>query len=199
MPTRHATTTKKNDNKKNKKEFATMKIGTLRQLLVLQLESLLASERHARDTFPELAKAAAAPGLAECLQEQATTAREHVVRLDRVLERLAPPARPGAPALRPAVESPTSRALLRQCRDLAENAEVDPHVRDAALAALAHHVLHHDIAGYTSARAWSRLVGDDETARQLARSLDDEHASARRLGEVAAEVDRLAAIDLVKA
>jgi len=43
------------------------------------------------------------------------------------------------------------------------------------------------------------LIGDDETARTLGRSLDDEHAAARRLAEVAAEVDRLAAIDLLKA
>jgi ferritin-like metal-binding protein YciE len=176
-----------------------MKIGTLRQLLVLQLDSLLASERHARDTFPNLAKAASAPDLSESMQEQAATAREHVIRLDHVLERLAPPARPGAPALRSATESPTSQALLRQCADLAENTEVDPHVRDAALAALASHVLHHELAGYASARSWAKLIGDDETARTLGRSLDDEHAAARRLAEVAAEVDRLAAIDLFKA
>lgn len=176
-----------------------MKIGTLRQLLVLQLESLLASERHARDAFPDLAKAAAAAPLAEVLVEQATTAREHVVGLDRILERVAPPARPGAPALRPAAESPASRALLSQCEALGRDREVDPHVRDAALAALARHVLHHDIAGYVSARSWARLVGDDETARDLGRSLDDEHAAERRLAEVAADVDRLAAIDLVKA
>lgn len=176
-----------------------MKIGTLRQLLAMQLESLLASERHARDAFPNLAKAAASVSLAEVLLEQSATAREHVVRLDRILERVAPPPRPGGPPLRPAAESPTSRALLAQCETLGRDREVDPHVRDAALAALARHVLHHDIAGYASACSWARLVGDDDTARTLGRSLDDEHAAERRLLEVAAEVDRLAAVDLVKA
>jgi len=58
-------------------------------------------------------------------------------------------------------------------------------VRDAGLIAAAQRVEHYEIAGYGCARTYAELLGDNEGARLLQQTLDEEGATNKKLTELA--------------
>lgn len=175
-----------------------MPMDTLKNLFVGQLEELLASERHARETMARISKSASAPGLATALQEQAAAAREHATRLESILERYAAPAK-GRTSVKVPSESNACLGLMKDLTQVAEDRAADPHVRDVAMLGLAQHFLHREIAGYGCARAWARVLGDDRAVSELGRSLDDEKKSDASLSKLAERVNKLAVSTVVSA
>jgi ferritin-like metal-binding protein YciE len=56
---------------------------------------------------------------------------------------------------------------------------------DAGLIVGCQKVEHYEIAGYGSAVTFAKLLGDDEAARLLAQTLDEEKAADQKLTEIA--------------
>jgi len=168
-----------------------MSMQNLRQLLLVQLEELLASERHAHESLPRLAGAAGDAGLVQSLHDRADSAREHAVRLGVILERLSPGSTSRPPRSKP--ESRASQGLIQDCMSVASDLASERHVRDAAIIAVVQHFLHHEIAGYGCGRAWASILGDERTARDLARSLEEEKQADLALSRLAERLNREAA------
>jgi len=61
----------------------------------------------------------------------------------------------------------------------------DPAVKDAALIAAAQRVEHYEIAGYGTVRTWAQQLGDDQTARLLQQTLDEEGKTDKLLSQLA--------------
>lgn len=169
-----------------------MAMRSLRDLFLRQLHELHAGERHHAETLARLAGAAANPDLAAALRRHRDETLEQSRRLDGVLAAVGN--RLGTPGLAPVAEreSHGMHGLLRDCLELAGRDDVEPHVRDAAIIGLVQHVEHDEIAGYGCARTWARLLGLEEAAVALQRSLSEEKALDTELSRIGETLNKAA-------
>jgi ferritin-like metal-binding protein YciE len=56
---------------------------------------------------------------------------------------------------------------------------------DAALISIAQKVEHYEIASYGTVRTWAQLIGDEQTAKLLQQTLDEEGKTDKLLTELA--------------
>jgi ferritin-like metal-binding protein YciE len=164
-----------------------MPLNTMNNLLIEQINELYGAEKHCAEVLPRLARAASSPKLAAALRSHADQTEEHLSRLESVFEEVGASPRPST---RP--ESKGMKGLCQDCMNLANMTRVDPHVRDAALIAVAQHVEHDEIAGYGCARAWARLLGHDAAASLLQKTLNEERATDARLSKLAESLNKAA-------
>ncbi|MFG0285886.1 MAG: ferritin-like domain-containing protein [Phycisphaerales bacterium JB039] len=159
-----------------------MPIETLRDLYVEQLNELYAAEKHGLRALPELVEAASSPVLADAIEDLIQQKRQRLDRLEEIFE---------DSDIRPhARETRGMKGLLEDCLALSHNKKVEPHVRDAALIALAQHVEHDEIAGYGCARTWAQVLGEHDAAALLEKSLKDEKDADARLSKMARSINQ---------
>lgn len=169
-----------------------MAMRTLRDLFLRQLHELHAGERHHAETLSRLAAAAANPDLAAALRRHREETLEQARRLDATMAGIGNRLGPAAPPPGAERESHGMHGLLRDCLELAGRDDVEPHVRDAAIIGLVQHVGHDEIAGYGCARTWARLLGLEEAAVSLQRSLSEEKALDTELSRIAETLNKAA-------
>jgi ferritin-like metal-binding protein YciE len=63
--------------------------------------------------------------------------------------------------------------------------DMDEETMDAALIAIAQKVEHYEIASYGTVRTWAQAIGDDQTAKLLQQTLDEEGKTDKLLTELA--------------
>ena len=78
---------------------------------------------------------------------------------------------------------PTAR-LIEEGKEMMGE-DMDDETMDAALIAVAQKVEHYEIASYGTVRTWAQLLGDDQTARALQQTLDEEGKTDKLLTELA--------------
>jgi Domain of unknown function (DUF892) len=66
-------------------------------------------------------------------------------------------------------------------------------LKDAGLIAAAQRVEHYEMAGYGTARTYAELLGDQEGARLLALTLEEERQTDQKLSELAKSTVNIAA------
>ena len=81
---------------------------------------------------------------------------------------------------------------------VAEGAEMieeegDEEVKDAGLIAAAQRVEHYEMAGYGTARAYAKLLGDREGAKLLQTTLEEEKQTDQKLSQLANSAINVAA------
>lgn len=145
----------------------------LRRLLLQQVAEMHAAEKDAVQVLAELAAAARSPRLGLLLRLHVAETREHIARMRGILDRngIAPVT----------LASRGKRGLLEDCIELACRDDAEPGVRDAALAAVAVHLEHDEIASYQVLRLWARKLGMHEEAHALAMTMSDELRLEARL------------------
>jgi ferritin-like metal-binding protein YciE len=67
-------------------------------------------------------------------------------------------------------------------------------VRDAALIGAAQRVEHYEMAGYGCARAFAEQLGNDEAAKLLQQTLEEESAADKKLTKIATQKVNQAAL-----
>jgi ferritin-like metal-binding protein YciE len=86
------------------------------------------------------------------------------------------------------------QGLLSEASELMGE-RADPDVMDAGLIVDCQKVEHYEIAGYGSAVTFCKLLGDQESARLLAQTLDEEKMADEKLTEIAENSINLEAED----
>lgn len=154
-----------------------MALRTLKDLYVQQLEELYNGEKHSLQVVPTLAGAATDPDLATTFDDDVEATRSHLQTLERIFDRMniAPLAK----------ESEGMEGLLGDCLEISADDRAEPHVRDAALIAVAQHVKHDEIAGYGCAKAWAQTLGEVQAREALQTMLDEEKDLDLRLTNIA--------------
>jgi ferritin-like metal-binding protein YciE len=71
--------------------------------------------------------------------------------------------------------------------------EADGEVKDAGLIAAAQRVEHYEMAGYGTARTYAELLGDQEGAKLLALTLEEEKETDQKLTKLAKSAINVAA------
>ncbi len=156
--------------------FSSMTLNSLNDLFVIQLQDLYDAEQRLTKALPKMADAAHNKELKSAFQNHLRETEQHVSRLEKVFSIM------GVTAQRETCEA--MKGLIAE-GDEAVSAGGDPEVRDAALIAAAQRVEHYEIAGYGTVRTLAQQVGQNEAARILQETLDEEGACDKKLTQIA--------------
>ncbi len=153
-----------------------MKINSLEALFVHELKDLYSAEKQMVQGLQKLAKKASREELRSAFEQHLEETRGQVERLEKIFEGL---------NWSPRGEKCEGMAgLISEAEEIMENTE-DPDVLDAALIAAAQKQEHYEISGYGTARTYAQMLGNNEAARLLQQTLDEESAADERLNKLA--------------
>ena len=151
-------------------KFFSANLDNLRKLYIDQLQQLHSVETQITDALPQMIDAATDTRLKQGLQSHLQETRVHVQRVEQILNQL-----DGK------VDSKKSKgiaALIAEGEDVIKDA-TDDSVRDAGIIAAAQKVEHYEMAAYGTVRNWAEILGQDNQADLLDKTLEEEkHADA---------------------
>jgi ferritin-like metal-binding protein YciE len=160
-----------------------MKMKTLSDLFLHELKDLYSAEKQLTKALPKMAKAATNDDLREAFQSHLEETEGHVQRLEEIFERLDVNPR-GA-------KCKAMEGLIEEGQELLEE-DMEDDVKDAALICAAQRVEHYEIAGYGGARTFAERLGNDEAAKLLQQTLDEEGAADKKLTKISGTVNEAA-------
>jgi ferritin-like metal-binding protein YciE len=153
-----------------------MEMTDLQDLLVENLRDLYSAENQILKALPKAAKKVENEELRTALEEHVEQTQGHVKRLEQILGRWGE--KPGGKKCH------GMEGLLKEAKELLGE-DAAPEVLDAGLIVDCQKVEHYEIAGYGSAVTFAKLLGDDEAARLLAQTLDEEEQADKKLSDIA--------------
>ena len=153
-----------------------MEMSHLQDLYVEELKDLYSAENQMLKNLPRMAKKASNEQLAQSFQMHVEQTRQHVERLEQIFEKLGKSPR-GKKCQ--GMEGLIEEAKEMMAEDMAED------VLDAALISAAQKAEHYEIASYGTVRTYARLLGDEEAARLLQQTLDEEGETDKKLTKLA--------------
>jgi len=161
-----------------------MRIETLRDLYVEQLQDLYSAETQLVKALPKMAKAASHPQLQQAFNEHLAQTEQQIQRLEQIFEQLG--------------KNPKGQTckgmegLIKEGEEMIK-AKGDPAAIDAGLIAAAQRVEHYEIAGYGCVRTYARQLGEQQGASLLQQTLDEETQTDTKLTGLAEQVINLEA------
>lgn len=157
-----------------------MKENSLRELYVEELKDLYSAETQMIKALPKMAKAATSPDLKAGFEEHLQQTREHVTRLQTILE-----------ALDENPKGKTCKGMEGLVKEGAELIEEDPGPEelDAGLISAAQRVEHYEIAGYGCVATYAKLLGEEQAEKLLRQTLDEEKETDRKLTELSEDIN----------
>lgn len=162
-----------------------MELETLEKLYVDELKDLWSAENQILKALPKMIKAASHRELKQAFTAHEKQTKEHVKRLEQVCAELG-----YSPRGKKCVGM---EGLLKEGSDLIKE-RPDPDVLDAGLISAAQHVEHYEMAGYGTVRTWARLLGYDDQADILQKTLDEEGDTDKLLTGLAERSINVAAV-----
>ncbi|MES2730662.1 MAG: ferritin-like domain-containing protein [Bacteroidota bacterium] len=149
-----------------------MKLETLRNLYVSQLQDIYNTEKQIVASLPKLARSASNSKLKSGFEKHLSETKNQVKRLEQIFQSL---------GVQPREE--TSKPMIGLAAEGQEiiDAKGDADVLDAALISAAQKIEHYEIASYGTILAYAKLLGDKESAKLLKASLEEERATDKRL------------------
>jgi len=155
-------------------------LASLHDLLVDELRDLHSAETQLVAALPKMAKAATNRDLKKGFTRHLQQTRGHVRRLARAMK-----------ILKDSPKGKKCQAMAGLIREGAEaiQAKGPAAVRDANLIGAAQRVEHYEMAAYGTARAFAEKLVQDDIARLLQETLDEEAATNKQLGELATTVN----------
>ncbi len=153
-----------------------MKIETMEDLFLEQVEDLYDAEKRLVKALPKMAEAATSTSLRQAFESHLLETEGHVSRLEKIFRTLG--------------QDPKShtcdamKGLISEGDDVVSDIDPSP-LRDAGLIAAANRVEHYEIAGYGSARTFADILGLTEAASLLERTLQEEKEADRKLTQLA--------------
>src|SRR6185312_7158999 len=167
---------------RNTKSFRRNKMSDkrLRELYIDELKDLYSAETQLVKALPKLAKAASSEDLSESFEEHLEQTEGHVERLEKIFEWLD--------------ESPKGKKCVGMEGLVKEGSEVmdedyEGPVMDAALIGAAQRVEHYEIAAYSTASEFATLLGEEEHASLLNKTLEEEKETDEKLTELARTIN----------
>lgn len=153
-----------------------MSLNSFEDLIAEQLQDLYSAERQFAEAQPKMAAAAASEDLKDALEGHVEVTRGQIERLEQVAKLL------GVDLQGKTCEA--AKGLVREGQDVVRQ-DGDPFVKDAAIIAAAQRIEHYEIAGYGTARALAKQLGNREAQRLLEETLAEERGADLLLTELA--------------
>lgn len=156
-----------------------MKLESLQDLFVHELQDLHNAETQLLKAIPQMARAASSPELKSSFEKHLEETRRQVERLEQVFRELG--------------ESPKGKVCMGMKGLIEEGSELiyenaDAAVKDAGLIVAAQKVEHYEIAGYGSCCVFAETLGYDRIKKLLKETLSEEEATDKKLSRLAETV-----------
>ena len=161
-----------------------MKLQSLQDLYVEQLQDLYDAENQLVKPLPKMAKAASEPQLQQAFEQHLTQTKTHVERIEQIFKTMgSSPKGKSCKAMKGLIEE--GEEMIKQ--------RADPSVRDAGLIAAAQRVEHYEIAGYGCVRTYADMLGMTDASALLQQTLNEEGKTDKELTLLAERVINLEA------
>ncbi|WP_284164778.1 ferritin-like domain-containing protein [Frigidibacter sp. SD6-1] len=151
-------------------------IKSFEDLFLHQLRDIYYAEKQIVKALPDMIEKADNAQLRQAFQHHLEESRGHVQRLEQVFGMIGQEAK--------GVNCPAIDGIIEEANDIAGDVS-DARVLDAALAAAAQAVEHYEMSRYGTLIAWAQEMGNQECARLLQQTLEEEKAADRKLTEIA--------------
>ncbi|HUB67999.1 MAG TPA: ferritin-like domain-containing protein, partial [Candidatus Methylacidiphilales bacterium] len=159
-------------------------MNTLEDVFIDQLRDLYNAENQLIKALPQMAKAAHTKELRRGFEHHLEQTKEHANRLEKIFEGL---------------DKKPSGKTCKAMQGLIEEGEetmgesASPEAKDAALIAAAQRVEHYEMAGYGSVRTYAKILGHDQVAGILQKTLNEESETDKTLTKLAESINLEAA------
>jgi ferritin-like metal-binding protein YciE len=153
-----------------------MNQSDLKEILVEQLKDIYSAEKQLVKALPKMAKAATTEELSSGFEEHLEQTKEHVQRLETILEEMDESTR--GPACK------GMEGLVEEGSEVIEDDELEDEAKDIALIASAQRVEHYEIAAYGCVRTYAEQLGMEDAASLLEQTLEEEKETDERLNLV---------------
>jgi ferritin-like metal-binding protein YciE len=153
-----------------------MKIETMEDLFLEQVEDLYDAERRLVKALPKMAEAATSQTLRQAFESHLLETEGHVSRLETVFRTLGQDPE--------AHTCDAMKGLISEGEDIISDIDQSS-LRDAGLIAAANRVEHYEIAAYGSARTFAQTLGMTEAASLLEQTLQEEKKADQKLTQLA--------------
>jgi ferritin-like metal-binding protein YciE len=157
-----------------------MKLENLQQLYLKELRDLYDAEEQITQALPTLIQAAHNPALKDALKEHLDVTQRQISRLEQIFNNLNE---------KSSGESCKGMKGVIKEGDEIVSAGGDPATIDAGIISAAQRVEHYEMAGYGTVRTYAQLLGQQEHARLLQQTLDEEEQADQTLSKIAASVN----------
>lgn len=152
----------------------------LKDLWIDELRDLYDAENRLVKALPKMAKASTSEELRTGFENHLEQTKGHVDRLEEIFDSLD--------------EKPTGKqcpAMAGLVKEASETMDEDFEgpVMDAALIASAQRVEHYEIAAYGCVSTWATLLGENEAAALLDKTLEEEKETDEKLSELAVQIN----------
>lgn len=157
-----------------------MDMESLKDLMIDELKDLYSAENQILKALPKMIKKATSPDLKQGFEKHLKETQGHVERLEKIFQELD--------------ESPKGKkckgmeGVIADGKELMEE-DAEPEVMDAGLIGAAQHVEHYEMAGYGCVRTYAELLGLNNIAKLLQKTLDEEKATDEKLTELARNIN----------
>ena len=147
-------------------------MSDLRNTLIEELKDIYDAEKQLTKALPKLAKAAGHDELKSAFEDHLEETEDHVRRLEQVFEILGEQPK--------AKKCKAMHGLIEEGNELIKEEE-----GDAALICAAQKVEHYEIAAYGSLRTWAEMLGENDVAKLLEGTLQQEKQADEKLSDIA--------------
>jgi len=153
-----------------------MKIETMEDLFLEQVEDLYDAERRLVKALPKMADASTSMALRQAFQSHLLETEGHVTRLENVFRALGQDPKGHT--------CDAMKGLIGEGEEMIGDID-ESSLRDAGLIAAANRVEHYEIAAYGSARTFAEILGLGEAATLLEQTLQEEKKADQKLTQLA--------------
>src|SRR5215475_6211243 len=161
-----------------------MKLETMKELLLDELQDLYSAETQITKALPKMVKTSSNAELKHAFESHLKETEGHVQRLEKIFKHLQESSK--------GKTCEGMKGLLKEGEErIKEGGE--PDVVDAGLIAAAQRVEHYEIAAYGSARTYAELLNENEVARLLDDTLNEEKSADQKLTKISKAVNMRAA------
>ncbi len=154
------------------------KMDSLNELFIHELQDLYSAEKQLVDALPKMAEAASSSQLQQAFKMHLDQTQEHVKRIEEIFQNLE--AKPTG------VKCEGMEGLIKEAQSLIkQKKQMDPDVLDAGLIGAAQRVEHYEIAAYGTVTAFAKLMGKQQFASTLHKTLEEEKRTDEKLTQLA--------------
>ena len=158
-----------------------MKLQSLNDLLIKELQDLYDAENRIVEALPKMAEKASSPELRSGLNQHLEQTRGQIRRLDQIFDQLRDVDREDG-------KCKGIEGIIKEGEELLKK-DAEPEVRDAGIIGSAQKVEHYEIASYGTVRTYAELLGRQDWARLLDQTADEEKETDQKLNQLASRIN----------
>lgn len=153
--------------------------AAFREFFIEQIKDILWAEKHLIDGMKKMKKAATSEKLAQAFENHIEESMGQVERLKRVFELLGKRAQ--------GKKCEAMAGIVAEAEEAIADTKKDTYTRDAALILASQKAEHYEIASYGTLKYYAELMGEEEIARELGDTLQEEEKTDELLSTLTEE------------